>query len=104
MATKAKLAGNVLDTLMGLTLDTPGAGEKIAKAVEKRFTELQGTQIYIAFIKDSDWWDSGGDNGDEHERYSLVVEPADANRVSGLYTKLAALRTLGFGIVDGHAS
>ncbi len=92
-----KLAGNVLDELMGLVLETPGVDTKIVRAVEKRFTQLQEGMIYLLFSKPSDWTD-------EDEIYSLIVEQEDPDWVPELYAKLAALRTLSFEIVEGHAS
>ena len=95
--TGMQLAGNVLDELLGLSLDAPGADDKIVQAVEKRFDELVDGWVYLVFEQESDWLDKA-------DFYSLEVRQDDANWVRDLYTKLAALRTLGFGTVEAHAS
>lgn len=95
--TGMQLAGNVLDELLGLALDTPGADDKIVQTVEKRFEGLLDGQVYLAFETQSEW-------SDKEDFYSLVVWQDDANRIKNLHAKLAALRTLGFGTLEGHAS
>lgn len=97
MTTEMQLAGNVLDELMELALDTPGAETKIVQAVEKRFDVLSEAQVYLLLEKDSDWSDTA-------DCCSLVVDQDDSDRVRVLYAKLAALRALGFETVAGHAS
>jgi pyruvate dehydrogenase complex dehydrogenase (E1) component len=97
-----KLADSILDELVGLHLDEPGADDKIVQAVEKRFSEMEWCTIYLMFEKENAAAGLLADE-DAQEQYTLEIVQ-DNYDVSKLRADLAALRQLHFAIIGDHGS
>ncbi|SRR5258708_25512157 len=98
MATKPKmkLAGNVLDELLGLPFMAPGADDKIVKCVTKRIAETDNL-VLLTFTKVA----GGQQEDDVLEHVTLEILPEDLDE---LVAQLNALHTLGFCEISQHGS
>jgi hypothetical protein len=97
-----QLAGNVLDALLGQDLTASDADDKIMQCITKRFSEISNAAIYLVFERQADNWPFK-DEDENTETCTLQIWQENFD-VDVLRKDLAALRQLGFHVIDAHAS